>query len=336
MAAYLLWEWLNLGKIPRRKKSRHMLAAIGISAVPVLVFYVPFILHIDAETRVYWSTRFVEEAAEKLSSSILLFNIYQPVFILAIYVVLFVASMIFCVYLIMRRDEAAPVFWIPSEIPKHIFKKNLLATFAWFLVPFIFMEGIVYQPGTHMYTYLIPTFIFIGVGMYSLEQVIQGFKAAPRLYSIYLLVISVMFVFIYTQSYAIFVDHAQEYPWEDEKFLLWTLRRPPAEITENYTLSMFGFPYFRNWEGIGEYIRDHNDFNSVSANEPDVVTNFYVRKNGRRFSPYRYYISIQNPRSYVPFLNERMAVLASTQEAAYRILDGEETIAEIFLIENQR
>jgi len=135
------------------------------------------------------------------------------------------------------------------------------------------------------------------------------------------------------QSYAIFVDTTQEYPWENERFIFWTLNKPPSSVTDRYTLSMFGFPYFRDWENIGKYFQDHSDFNTVGANEPDVVTNFYVRKSGRRFSPYRYYISIQNPRSFVPVLNERMAALLNTQEPVYRIMKDEETLAEIFLIQ---
>lgn len=333
MAAFLLWEWRNSGTIAWRIKIRHLAAALGAAAIPVFVFYIPFLLHIDTDTRIYWTTRLVEDAAEKLSSSVILFNIYQPVYVITIYGTLFAAGMVGCVFLLVRRSEAGRQNWLSTEIPVVKFKKNLLAAFAWFLVPFMFMEGIVYQPGTHMYTYLIPAFIFIGIGVFTIEQLIQRFTRPQQLYSLFAVAITGLFLFIFVQSYAIFVEHDQEYPWEDERFAFWTLHRPPPEITKNYTLSMFGFPYFRDWESIGEFIRDHNDFSSVSANEPDVVTNFYVRKGGRRFSPYRFYVSIKNPRSFVPYLNDRMATLVETTEPMYRFVKENETLAEIFLIE---
>jgi len=87
------------------------------------------------------------------------------------------------------------------------------------------------------------------------------------------------------QSYAIFVDTNQEYPWENERFIFWTLEKPAPSITDRYGLSMFGFLYYRDWEAIGKYIQDHRDFNNVSANEPDVVTNFYVRKKRAPVQP---------------------------------------------------
>jgi hypothetical protein len=213
------------------------------------------------------------------------------------------------------------------------FTMNLLATLVWFLAVFILMEGIIYQPGTHIYTYLIPAFVFLGLGVFAIEQFLRRIRWIKHSQEVVLVALSVLFLFTFVQSYAIFVDNGQEYPWEDERFIFWTLNKPPVPITDRYTLSMFGFPYYRDWENIGEYIQDHSDFNTVSANEPDVVTNFYVRKSGRRFSPYRYYISIQNPRSFVPVLNERLAALMRKQEPIYRIVKDEEILAEVFLIE---
>ena len=81
MALYLLWEWRHSGTIPGQNKIKHLFTSIGIATLPVLAFYIPFILYIDSETKVYWTERLIEEAARKLSSSILLFKLYQPVFV---------------------------------------------------------------------------------------------------------------------------------------------------------------------------------------------------------------------------------------------------------------
>jgi hypothetical protein len=334
MALFLLWEWRLSGIKPWRVKIKHLLVASGLAILPVMFFYVPFLFHIDAETKAYWTTRLVGEAAEKLSSSTLLFQIYQPVYVIVVYISLFVVGLIYCVWVFLRKRTAIiPAFGLP-DIPARKFQKNLLAALAWFLMAFLFMEVIIYQPGTHMYTYLIPAFIFIGLGVFAIEQLIQLFKGRQNLKLLFQVTISGLFLFIFLQSYAIFVDHTQEYPWENEQFYFWTLRSPSPDVTERYALSMFGFPYFRDWENIGEFIREHSDFNSVGANEPDAVTNFYVRKSGRRFSPYRYYISIKNPRSFVPILNERMAEIIQTQKPVQIFEARGKTLAEIYLIEN--
>jgi hypothetical protein len=235
--------------------------------------------------------------------------------------------------LVLDRHGGSGQNWAPVELPQGQFIRNLIATLVWFLVVFILMEGIIYQPGTHIYTYLMPAFVFLGLGVYAIEQLFRHIRWISRLHGMVLAALSLVFLFLFLQSYAIFVDTNQEYPWENERFLFWTLEKPPPSITDRYGLSMFGFLYYRDWEGIGKYIQDHRDFNNVGANEPDVVTNFYVRKNGLRFSPYRYYISIQNPRSFVPVLNERMAEVLRNQEPVYRTMKDDKTLAEIYLIE---
>jgi len=333
MALYLLWEWRNSGVIPERTKIKHLFSSIGIALVPLLAFYIPFIFFIDAETKAYWTGRLIAQAADKLSSSSLLFQIYQPVYVLPIYVILFIISLTFCGGLMFNQHRGTGKNWAPEEIPIGQFIKNILATLVWFLVVFSMMEGIIYQPGTHIYTYLMPAFVFLGLGVYAIEQLFKQIQWIRRLHWIILAVLSLLFLFLFVQSYAIFVDTSQEYPWENERFIFWTLEKPAPSITDRYGLSMFGFLYYRDWEAIGKYIQDHRDFNNVSANEPDVVTNFYVRKNGLRFSPFRYYISIQNPRSFVPVLNQRMEEVLRTQEPVYRTFKDEETLAEIFLIE---
>lgn len=333
LALYFLWEWWRSGLMPVRNRIKHLIISIGIAGVPVLGFYIPFTFYIDAGTKLYWTERLVEAAAEKMSSSILLFQIYQPVYVLGIYILFITACLIFCLGLLLKRWQAGFQDWTPADVPVQEFRNNLLVVWVWFLLPFILMEVIIYQPGTHMYTYLIPAFILLGVGVYATEQSIRGFSRSKGWHWVYPTVISGVFLLIFLQSYAIFVDHVQEYPWENERFLFWTLKSPTAEVTDRYSLSMFGFPYYRNWEKIGSFIRDGEDFRSIGANEPDVVTNFYVRKEGRPASPFRYYISIQNPRSFLPVLNQRMAEVINSQEPVLRIKEQGKTLAEIFRID---
>jgi hypothetical protein len=171
------------------------------------------------------------------------------------------------------------------------------------------------------------------LGLFAIEQLAKQIRRIKGMQQIFLIALSGMSLFIFLQSYMIFVDAGQEYPWEDERFLFWTMNKPSESITDQYTLSMFGFPYYRDWRSIGQYIQEYSDFNTVSANEPDEVINFFVRKKGRRFSPYRYYISIQNPRSFVPVLNKRIAAQMHNQEPVYRVVRNDEILAEIYRIE---
>ena len=60
----------------------------------------------------------------------------------------------------------------------------------------------------------------------------------------------VLTLFLFLQANAIFVDHTKEYPWEDKKFLIFTMTRP----TPVFHLSMFGFPYNREWKQIAELL----------------------------------------------------------------------------------
>lgn len=64
----------------------------------------------------------------------------------------------------------------------------------------------------------------------------------------------VIFTFMFLQSYAIFVDNKREYPWQNEKFFVWEFGMP----TPIFHLSMFGFPYYRNWEGVETFISSHS------------------------------------------------------------------------------
>jgi hypothetical protein len=324
---------LHSGSKPGRSKLKHLLGAIGIAALPVLAFYIPFSFYIDAETRLYWIARLSEQASEKLSSSILLFQIYQPVYVLTVYMSLFALGLVFFIGLVIKRDQENVQNWVPVDISVRQFIKNVLAALVWFLVVFLLMEVAIYNPGTHIYTYLLPAFVFLGLGIFAIEQLVKRIQWIKGLHQVFLIGLSGLFLFIFLQSYQIFVDGSQEYPWENERFLFWTLKKPPSAITDRYTLSMFGFPYYRDWESIGQYIQENSDFNTVSANEPDEVINFFVRKKGRRFSLYRYYISINNPRSFIPILNERIAVLLNDQEPVFRVVKNNEVLAEIYRLE---
>jgi hypothetical protein len=174
--------------------------------------------------------------------------------------------------------------------------------FAWFLLPFVFLEGFVYIPGTHIYTYLLPMTVILALGIVFVEEFIKKFRRFFIPEVINSVGLLLLFSFIYLQSYAVFVDNTQEYPWESEKFLIWEFPKP----TPIYHLSMFGFPYYRDWEEIGKIIRTTNNNGYYSTNERKSIARFYVpfEKSTDKAGDYIY---IVNPQSFTNKIDQEKA-----------------------------
>jgi hypothetical protein len=95
-------------------------------------------------------------------------------------------------------------------------------------------------------------------------------------------------------SHLIFVDHTSEYPFEKKRVLIWTIGGP----FEGYTTGIYGFPYYRGWEDIGEYITSAKGKWYYYTNEHSSISSYYV--------PYAhsvvnagYYIYIHHPQSFI-------------------------------------
>lgn len=301
---YLIWSWYN-----QEQRYSPILCGGLVFGLLLASFYLPFLQQIDSETKSYWLGRFGGTGG-KLSSSTYLFTVYQPIYVVHIYKLL---ALVGFVFILVR-------------------KKFLIL--AWFLVPFIFMEGIVSIPGTHIYTYLIPAFAILGYGLSQLESILLSKVANLRLpiTKLFYLGLVGMFTFIFLQAYAVFVDHTYEYPYEYEPFLLWTLPKP----TPVYHLSMFGFPYFRNWDAIRNYV--------VTGPLPDSYCNRFLptckitestknmyystneRKSISRFHiPYPkdsnqagYFVHINQPQSFTDgFNSEKAQYWAKTNQPVF-------------------
>jgi hypothetical protein len=107
--------------------------------------------------------------------------------------------------------------------------------------------------------------------------------------------ITIVFAFLYVQSYAIFVDHHKEYPWENEKFYIWEFQQPDS----SYNLSLFGFPYYRNWDGIRNAILSSTHNGYYSTNERTSLANYYIPLK-KDIESAGNYVQIFNPQSFLP------------------------------------
>ena len=256
----------------KTKKFKHILLAGGLAAILLGIFYIPFVTTLSPATLAYWRGR-LAGGSTKISSSKYLFSVYQPIYVLKIYFIL---------------GALGVVSWFKK------IDRTKLALLAWILFPSALLETLVNIPGTHIYTYLVPSFVVVGYGVALIE------KLKPRL--LILAGIATVFLFIFLQSNTIYVEHKLEYPWEDEKFLIWTLPKPSSV----YHLSLFGFPYNRNWDGIRNHIIAENKSQNYSSNERKSITRYYI-KSARANEQDFYYVYIIFPQSFEDRINNARA-----------------------------
>jgi 4-amino-4-deoxy-L-arabinose transferase-like glycosyltransferase len=271
---YLLVRWYTSNvDLPVRTRQKHILLSSGIFILIPAIFYVPFVFSITERTRTYWSARLEEPIdVDTIKSSLITFKIYNPLIVIYLYAALGLLS-------ILKIRKTFPVI-------------------LWFIFPWLVLEGIIYDPGTHIYTYLIPATILIAFGAAVIEDVLE--KVAGEVYGSVLsrAGLAILFIFLFTLSHFIFIDHTPEYPWEERKYLIWTLEEPD----QKYKLWLYGFPYYRYWDEIVEYITSSENNGFYSTNEKKSISEYYV--------PYEfnvnksvYYIHIHNPQR----LRERLA-----------------------------
>mgnify|MGYP003347404023 CR=1 FL=1 len=83
-------ETIIKNKVKISKTNLINFISAGIIATLLLaLFYVPFVLNISKDTQQYWAQRISGSVSDKVSSSIYLFRIYQPIYVIYVYVSLF-------------------------------------------------------------------------------------------------------------------------------------------------------------------------------------------------------------------------------------------------------
>ncbi|MDX1415707.1 MAG: glycosyltransferase family 39 protein [Candidatus Promineifilaceae bacterium] len=265
---YLLWKWYK--SYPAKKtwpKWRHLFLSGCIIVLILGAFYLPFFQNVAEDTVAYWLNR-LSGGDNLISSSIVTFKLYNPKIVFYLYVGLFV------IYLAGSAIILASASQNPSPGARDAYQLRFKSLFVliWFLFPWVYMEILVNVPGTHIYTYLTPLTTLISIGLLTVESLIK--RAAGGRYGTFLYTAGVvlLFLFMFYQSHKVFVDHTREYPWESERFLFWTLVEPDLA----YHLPIFGFPYNRNWEQIGDYVASSNSSDHYYSNEKDTISRFYI------------------------------------------------------------
>ena len=84
----------------------------------------------------------------------------------------------------------------------------------WIAFPWFILERIVADPGTHIYTYLIPATILVAVGVDVCAELL-GRLVGERLSRVSVYAgFGLAVLFLSAVSHLIFIDHTPEYPWK--------------------------------------------------------------------------------------------------------------------------
>jgi hypothetical protein len=244
----------------------HLFLSGGLVLLTLGAFYIPFFLNVSDSTMEYWFDR-LNSDNDLISSSIVTFKVYNPRVVFYVYVVLFVVYLISTALgLVSPRKKQA------RSGESFQIRIRSLFVLLWFLFPWLYMEVLVDVPGTHIYTYLTPLTILMSIGVVAVEGLMTQIPGDT--YRRYLIAgsLSLLFLFSFYQSHKVFVDHTREYPWEEERFMFWILSEPDIA----YNLPLFGFPYYRHWEQIAEYITTSENTGHYYSNEKETISRFYI------------------------------------------------------------
>ena len=337
---YLLIVWFKKVEIIKNLKIGTFLISGFTSLALLLSFYIPFVLTLSESTGDYWTGRITGEVSAKISSSKYLFTVYQPIYVVHMYTALFILGAIFIslglfskrILRIKNLPELVKEFFMhTTDLMKNIQENWLKIAFfiLWIAFPMIFFEKIVYVSGTHIYNYLVPVFIVLAYGIVTLESVVFKIFEFQLVKVINFIGLSILFLFLVAQSYVVFIDNRREYPWEEEDFLIWRFPKPNSI----YHLSMFGFPYYRDWEGIREFTKQYPKAMAYSTNERRSIARYYMNlpKNTESAG---FYVYVKSPQSYFEDTqNEKFLYWSRKHEPEYTFTRYGRDMVRVYVME---
>lgn len=153
---------------------------------------------------------------------------------------------------------------------------------AWILIPFTAFQFFLLNPGTHIHNYLLPVIIFSGLGI---NYFIESYKHFSKI--IIFSITTTLFIIYLVQLWVFIPAFNKGYPW--------VLHRP----SNSYHLFLYGFPYYRGWDKIGEYFASLKGVRNFYTNDNEAIAEYYIKNApyiapGIGFLP-QYYIEIDSP-----------------------------------------
>jgi uncharacterized membrane protein len=309
VAALLLINYKKWKNIPT---IRHFVRAAVLFALILSVFYVPFIFEISDKTKDYWQGR-LSGTGGKISSSKYLFQVYHPIYVIHAYMLLGILGGIHLGIKAIKDSK------------NRICLGGLL---LWFLAPFVFLELVVNIPGTHIINYLLPALVILGVGTALIEKSLERLFGNLTSTIVSITGLIILAVFLFLQTHAIFVDHTKEYPWQNENFFVWELHKP----TPVFHLSMFGFPYYRHWNKIGDFVRNSENNGYYSTNERKSIARYHIpfEKDSNSAG---HFVHILNSQSFTDeILSEKPKYWAQNYDPVLTFVKNGKDIARVYYI----
>ncbi len=227
-------------------------------------------------------------------------------------------------------------FWvlIPSLIFSLFYFKKYLHLNIWFLSVFILFYLFFKKPGTHIYNFLIPTFVMMGIFLTEIWDLLLKkipYITAFNLKKFRFLPVSLILFFLTYQTYILFVDNKNEYPFESDKILF--LNTKEYDYSEEEKLPLFGFPHSRNWREINQFLTNENKKYGKElkylSNEDDGISKFYLHHKYGEGDEF-YYIGIKNPQNFIKDIRPRQYKIVQ------KILDEGSPKVKIWIVTKKR
>lgn len=174
----------------------------------------------------------------------------------------------------------------------------------WFLINFLLIRFFMQKPGTHIYNYVIPAIVLASFGINLMQKFKKMFKFGI------LPLVTLLTVFIYYQSYMIFVINTTEYPWDGKVFVNTRILKLEKPVYTDDEILTFGFPHFRNWKYVAQIVLNDPDDCGYITNEEKSISQIYLPDNyGIPYNKNCYYVADVRR----PFVTEgKLMVFAET------------------------
>ncbi len=285
MIVYFFGVFLINKKFTGEYKIRLVIYNLILGCVLLLPFLVPYTLNVftNSENQDYFAKR-ISSGYSNNSIYLLWIRLYNP----------------FVFFELVATAAAIGAFFFKKSLP----------FLAWGGISYLLFDLFVRKPGTHIYNFIVPAIILAGLGVALLTRYLPKFlKWLPT--TALLLAVS----FLYYQTYLLFVDHTKEYPVEQKTYFReaiftkspnYIAKYLPALKTSKYTIDqkipMFGFPHYRYWNQINNFVNTKNKENGEKytyiTNEDKDFTDWYMDVRYNNANGF-YIIGIKRPLSFV-------------------------------------
>jgi len=235
---YILYKEKNLKKRFETYAKKYLLPF----SLVIGVYYIPYFVFgsFKDNTLLYLLNR-VTGVDLRPSKNLYTLNFYNPLY-------LGFAYLLFSVFSLKRIKE-----------------KNVQVLMVWFFIPFVLFQLIFSNSGTHIHNFILPLIVLSAVGLETLlKNKIFLTAFVTLLGGLTLAVQSIVFVpFLNTG-----------YPWRNVDIL--GIKIP--KLRQDLQVFAYGFPYYRNWDEIAEYLEPYDLGFPFYTNDNNTLGRFYLRK----------------------------------------------------------